>query len=567
MNEASPAGTLGAYATREAERYGIECLLNCVLREVALPRGEARLDYRGGDRPEALRTMAVLRMRVGRGRLVIAVAQASRLGRCHFASAPFHRPGPGARWQPLGLDALTQALAPQIATLVADSRDSLELFLRRLHVLPAPLRSSADALRDSEQFQLWGDAMDPAPKARGRVDPTALAYGSPETGSALQLQWFAVDPGLIRWLGPERGEMLDCIAGLPDLYPCHPWAAARLQENPAFRQLLASGRIAPAGLRGLPLYPTGSVRTLYHPALPAMLRMSVPARIDGENGWQAWSELERTVRLSHLLGRVLDTSEAEPGGQTLLLLREPSASTLALDSPGAGQVLADGFGIVYPMQIPVALRDRLRPRVASSLFTWSRNELGRPASIRAIALTVEKLTLPTTEAAVLWLSRYVRLLAGGVMRAWLAHGVALAPRLPDVLIGSDAVGLPARLWLRGTERVRLLRRRWAGEWRQGRVLCDEEEGWRHLVDALLVGNIAEAVFHLALATGVDEAALWGVVRCEFRHLRDRLGGDRLAGLCDGEAWPTRRRLGPGEVLLPSAFVGLPEEVETSRAFG
>ena len=49
MNEASPAGTLGAYATREAERYGIECLLNCVLREVALPRGEARLDYRGGD--------------------------------------------------------------------------------------------------------------------------------------------------------------------------------------------------------------------------------------------------------------------------------------------------------------------------------------------------------------------------------------------------------------------------------------------------------------------------------------------------------------------------------------
>ncbi|NVN31844.1 hypothetical protein HUK83_16075, partial [Endobacter medicaginis] len=129
------------------------------------------------------------------------------------------------------------------------------------------------------------------------------------------------------------------------------------------------------------------------------------------------------------------------------------------------------------------------------------------------------------------------------------------------------VGLPARLWLRGTERVRLLRRRWAGEWRQGRVLCDEEEGWRHLVDALLVGNIAEAVFHLALATGVDEAALWGVVRCEFRHLRDRLGGDRLAALCDGEAWPTRRRLGPGEVLLPSAFVGLPEEVETSRAFG
>ncbi|NVN32277.1 hypothetical protein HUK83_18280, partial [Endobacter medicaginis] len=69
MNEASPAGTLGAYATREAERYGIECLLNCVLREVALPRGEARLDYRGGDRPEALRTMTVLRMRVGRGRL------------------------------------------------------------------------------------------------------------------------------------------------------------------------------------------------------------------------------------------------------------------------------------------------------------------------------------------------------------------------------------------------------------------------------------------------------------------------------------------------------------------
>ena len=581
---------LARNAEREAERFGIECLLNCVLREFALPRGDARLDYRGADRPPALRAVGLrlLRLRVGRGRLLIGITQASRLGRCHFASAPFYRALPGASWVPLDLAGLARTVLPPLVdhgaqggTLdelfgqIANSRDITAMFLKHLRLSDAATGMSADSLRGSEQRQVWGHALHPTPKSRDGVERPALIAASPETASALQLHWFAVDPDLRRGFGPDRGGMLERIAGEADVYPCHPWELPTLRANPAFRRLVAAGRIEPLGARGAALYPTSSVRTLYHPGLDCFLKMSVHVRLTNCVRKNAWYELESAVRLTQLLGAAFDEiGRSVPG---FAVLREPAATTLDGGGDADGLRLQESFGILYRDQIPAAQREVLRPRVAMSLFTWSRHELGRPACIKAISLLMDRLTLGAADAAELWLSRYVRVLAGGVLAAHLRHGIVLEPHLQNVLIGTDRIGLPSHVWVRDLEGTKLLRSTWSdaqlrsfGERARASVLYDDELGWRRTVYCLLVNNIAEAVFHLSIATGADEDRLWATVRRGLIVLAGTLSGHgdasaRLAALCEGASWWVKTNLATrlhrlpdrdsGYVALRSAFLG------------
>lgn len=65
----------------DAQRHAIECLLNCYLREYALPRGEACLDARGQDLPMSLRQLAGTRVCIdlAGGRLAVAADRTSVL--------------------------------------------------------------------------------------------------------------------------------------------------------------------------------------------------------------------------------------------------------------------------------------------------------------------------------------------------------------------------------------------------------------------------------------------------------------------------------------------------------
>lgn len=101
----------------DAQRHAIECLLNCYLREYALPRGEACLDARGQDLPMSLRQLAGTRVCIdlAGGRLAVAADRTSALGRCRFTSAPYFK-GNGQGWRPLGVMELAQLLLAPLAS-------------------------------------------------------------------------------------------------------------------------------------------------------------------------------------------------------------------------------------------------------------------------------------------------------------------------------------------------------------------------------------------------------------------------------------------------------------------
>jgi siderophore synthetase component len=96
----------------DAQRHAIESLLNCYLREYALPRGEANLDCQDLDLPMSLRQQGARRIGIRLaqgGRLILLAERTSVLGRCRFISAPYlKRPGQG--WHPLHLAELARLL-------------------------------------------------------------------------------------------------------------------------------------------------------------------------------------------------------------------------------------------------------------------------------------------------------------------------------------------------------------------------------------------------------------------------------------------------------------------------
>ncbi|WP_203414823.1 IucA/IucC family protein [Entomobacter blattae] len=72
--------------------------------------------------------------------------------------------------------------------------------------------------------------------------------------------------------------------------------------------------IQPVGFKGGRLYPTSSVRTLYHPELESFLKFSIHTRLANCVRKNAWYELESAVALTELLQPTIKVlSQIYPG--------------------------------------------------------------------------------------------------------------------------------------------------------------------------------------------------------------------------------------------------------------
>ncbi|PPU92182.1 IucA/IucC family protein [Xanthomonas albilineans] len=539
-----------------AQAHAMTCWLNCYLREVALGRGMADLDYRGLDRPGSGSTdERWLRLQLPSGAaLCLRLAHADGLGRCRFASAPYLK-ADGRPWHCLDAAALVRVLLQELSegqapnlTLLAQSDNSIAITTQLLRnaEIAAP---SGDALIDAEQSMLWGHAFHPTPKSREGVPLAQVLACSPEARSQFPLFWFRIDPRLYRAQGLDVRATLAQASGSVDLYPCHPWEAERVLAHPLLRQAQARGWIEPLGERGLRLRPTSSVRTLYHAELDYFLKLSVHVRLTNCVRKNAWYELESAVALTHLLAptwRAL--AQRVPGFQVLL---EPAATDLdfsALDTDvQACRELGESFGVLYRQAIAATQRQRLHPQVAGALFTCdTRGQPACAALLRALAQRHGD-SLETATAA--WFRSYAQLLLDGVWSAWFTYGIVLEPHLQNTVIGS-VDGLPTQLWIRDLEGTKLLPSRWPAERLHGlseaarqSLYYNAERGWNRIAYCALVNNLAEAIFHLADGHERRERRLWRIVGDIAQRWQQRHGTQpALQALLDGAPLPAKNNL-------------------------
>ena len=181
--------------------------------------------------------------------------------------------------------------------------------------------------------------MHPAPKSReGLGDAESAAY-SPEQRGSFALHWLAVDRSLLAtdsaWT--ERGRTV----AAPDLLdrprrprpaaarrrrrrcPCTPGRPATSGSGPPCARLFDAGLLHDLGPHGEPWHPTSSVRTVYRPGAPAMLKLSLGLRITNSRRENLRKELLRGAEVHRLLraGLASRWHAAHPGFD---IVRDPA---------------------------------------------------------------------------------------------------------------------------------------------------------------------------------------------------------------------------------------------------
>jgi siderophore synthetase component len=215
----------------------------------------------------------------------------------------------------------------ELVMRVADSVRHTAVFVaeRRRHPADHP-----DLFLAAEQSLLLGHPMHPTPKSReGLSDAEAHCY-SPELRGSFPLHWMAVDRRILAqdsaWTQRGRavpaellthrlaGEALPLPQGCAAL-PMHPWQARDIVHRPEVAALLDAGLLVQLGPHGPAWHPTSSVRTLYRPGAPAMLKLSLGLRITNSRRLNLRKELHRGVEVHRLLRTGLDAQwqAAHPG--------------------------------------------------------------------------------------------------------------------------------------------------------------------------------------------------------------------------------------------------------------
>ena len=317
-----------------ADSAGTENLLRCWLRETGLdepPQGVLRIDLGDG-----LRLTVPVRYwsptgwhRFGRARLssdtgpghpVDAVTVSALLAR---GAVGGDHAGPCDAEPCDGdpRDGGSPRHTAELAGRVADSVRRTARFITDRRDAPQPAPGTTPFLA-TEQDLLLGHPLHPTPKSREGLGEAETAAYSPELRGAHQLHWFAVDRALAAEDSalPQRAAEITA-AMAPDLppdtvaLPLHPWQARDLAHRADLRTLFDAGLLRDLGAHGPLWYPTSSLRTVYRPDSPFMLKLSLGLAITNSRRENLRKELHRGLEVHRLLeaGLGREWQAAHPG--------------------------------------------------------------------------------------------------------------------------------------------------------------------------------------------------------------------------------------------------------------
>ncbi|WP_326810516.1 iron transporter [Streptomyces scopuliridis] len=427
---------------KAADAAAVENLLRCWVRENALPRPEGQ----------------VLRipLHASGTALLVPVRYWSETG-WHRFGMPFLESAP--RDAPAAEAVTVAALlgresgryqGGELVGRVANSLLHTADFLagRRRAPQAAP---DADLFLTAEQSLLLGHPLHPTPKSREGLSEAEARLYSPESRGSFPLHWMAVDRSVLAtdsaWT--EQGRVLPAdqltarLLGdvpLPEntvALPLHPWQARELRHRPAVARLLDAGLLHDLGPHGAPWHPTSSIRTVYRPGAPAMLKLSLGVRITNSRRENLRKELHRGVEVQRLLrtGLAKEWQTAHPGFD---IVRDPA--WLAVDTEDGEAVT--GLDVMLRHNPFTAGDDA----VCIAGLTAARPCPGRTGMRSRLAEIVSTLAArtgrPGGAVAAEWFLRYLDQVVRPVL--WLdgTAGIALEAHQQNTLVLLDAEGWP-----------------------------------------------------------------------------------------------------------------------------
>ncbi|WP_020573967.1 IucA/IucC family protein [Actinopolymorpha alba] len=312
---------------------------------------------------------------------------------------------------------------------------------RRQHPDDAPATTPFLA---GEQALLLGHPTHPAPKSRESLTDAEAAAFSPELRGSFPLHWFAADPAIVSadsaaaWQAADlvaslASESIDLPAGMVGV-PAHPWQARDLVRRPEIAALVRSGLLRDLGPAGPSWFPTSSLRTVYRPDAPVMLKLSLGLRITNSRRENLRKELHRGTEITRLLDAGVEDAltEAHPGFE---LVRDPG--WLAVDVPGERP--DSGLDVVI-RDNPFTAEDDVT--CVAGLVAERPGLVAGSRLARVVRGLSERTRTPVAEVAAEWLRSYLRAVIDPVLWLYSHFGIALEAHQQNTLVVLDPDGWP-----------------------------------------------------------------------------------------------------------------------------
>ncbi|MET9495165.1 IucA/IucC family protein [Streptomyces sp. NPDC006552] len=339
---------------------------------------------------------------------------------------------------------------------VADSVRRTAEFIadRRRHRIDSPDRFLA-----GEQSLLLGHPLHPTPKSREGLSEAESRLYSPELRGSFTLQWIAVAPDVLAhdsaWT--ERGRTVPAtrltaqLAG-PDLrlpegfaaLPLHPWQLRELKHRPGTAALLDDGLLRELGPLGDPWFPTSSVRTVYRPGSPAMLKLSLGLRITNSRRENLRKELHRGVEVHRLLRNGL-AEQWHAAHPSFDIVRDPA--WLAVDAPSGEPV--PGLDVMIrnnpfgPDSDVTCLAGLVSPRPPHDPGAHPDHTPMTSRLAETVTRLATRIGRPRGAVATEWFLRYLEHVVRPVLWLDSEAGVALEAHQQNTLLLLNAEGWPA----------------------------------------------------------------------------------------------------------------------------
>ncbi|NEW86977.1 rhizobactin siderophore biosynthesis protein rhbC [Rhodopseudomonas sp. WA056] len=395
---------------------------------------------------------------------------------------------------------------------------------------------------DCEQSLVFGHWLHPTPKSRqGMTDWQRPAY-APEHRGRFRLAFFAADAALLR-----RGEADDVsLPGILDalippdqrpvlrsdeaLIPLHPLQAEAVMLDPAIAELVAQGRLRRLGAIGAEFSATSSVRTVYNPDVPWMLKFSLPVRITNSLRVNRMPELRAGVAMSQLFTR----AEAAARHPRFKLIRDPAY--LTLDLPGRRE---SGFEVIF-RENPFTTGNEHSGVAVAALTAdpppGARSRLER--IVRELAARSNETVGSTSRR---WFSAYLDCALDPLVRIYDELGVAFEAHQQNALLDVSS-GLPTIFYYRDNQgfylsnahrdRLTALVPETADI---GGLYFDDRVIQERFGYYLIVNQVCSVIARMGQDRLIDEEALLAILCERLDHLGRELtgvGAEFAAGLLD-----------------------------------
>jgi siderophore synthetase component len=495
---------------RLADRAALDGLLRCWVRETGTPvpaEGE----------------VLELPLQASRTCLRADVRYRSEVGHHRFGAV---RLGSGAPVTAVTVAALltteSDEVAPEAATdLVGRVADSVATVARQLRwrcAAPEDPPGTTPFLA-AEQGLLLGHPLHPTPKSRVGWTSTDAQLFSPELRGSFALHWFAADASIVAEGGSGR-ELLEKLA--PPVpagavaIPAHPWQAREVRGRPRVRRLLDAGLLRDLGESGTPWFPTSSLRTVYQPESPVMLKFSLGLPITNSKRENLRKELHRGVEIDRLLaaGLAKELAAAHPGFR---IVRDPGWIGVQ-DEDGS-----EGIGLDVVVRDNPFGRDERVACVAGLVA----ERPDRHCSVLAAIVTELASGDATDAVAEQWCTRFFDAVLAPVLWLYGSFGLGLEAHQQNTLVCLDSSGWPCGGWYRDNQgyylsehRIGALERFLPTVGKAGESRCDER-----LIDERLgyyvgINNVLGLIGAFGSQGLADERRLLAVLRQRLTEFAD-----------------------------------------------